>query len=194
MEEQEAPLEDVHEEIHHHAEHSRERWISGVALSTALLAALAAICSLFSGDHADESLLEQMRATDQWSYYQAKGIKANQLETKIELVEAGDKAASDKDRGKLRQYRQDQVRIRQEAEAFQHEAEEHHAKHGVLAKGVTMFQIAIAVSAISVLTRRQWFWFMGLCFGAVGLFFLIHGQWLKHAPAEHRENAQTSEA
>src|SRR5437588_11228184 len=96
MEEQEAPLEDVHEQIHHHAEHSRERWISAVALSTALLAALAAICSLFSGDNADEALLDQMRATDQWSYYQANSIKLHQVEVEARLLAADGKPISDK--------------------------------------------------------------------------------------------------
>ena len=46
MEEAEVPLESVQEHIHHRAEHSGERWISWVALSTAILAALAAIAGL----------------------------------------------------------------------------------------------------------------------------------------------------
>jgi hypothetical protein len=43
--EEENPVEQTAEDVHHHAEHSRERWISAVALSTALLAALAAVSS-----------------------------------------------------------------------------------------------------------------------------------------------------
>ena len=45
MEEGEVPLEHLHEEIHHYAEHTGARWISWVALSTAILAVLAAIAS-----------------------------------------------------------------------------------------------------------------------------------------------------
>ena len=44
MEEPEIPLEHLHEQVHHSAEHSRESWISWVALSTAILAVLAATC------------------------------------------------------------------------------------------------------------------------------------------------------
>jgi hypothetical protein len=33
MEESEVPLEHLHEQVHHTAEHSRERWFSWVALS-----------------------------------------------------------------------------------------------------------------------------------------------------------------
>jgi len=43
VEEAEVPLENLHEEIHHSAEYSGESWISWVALSTAILAVLAAI-------------------------------------------------------------------------------------------------------------------------------------------------------
>ena len=38
-----------------------------------------------------------------------------------------------------------------------------------------MFQVAIAVGAISVLTKRREFWFVSLVFGAIGVGFLIWG-------------------
>ena len=40
MEEQEVPLEQAHEDMHHHASPGKEKWVSGVALSAAVLAAL----------------------------------------------------------------------------------------------------------------------------------------------------------
>src|SRR5881397_724757 len=82
MEEAEVPLEHLHEEIHFHAEHGGERWISWVALSTAILAVLAAIASLLSGEHANEAMMSQIEAADQWSYYQSKSIKAAVLDAK----------------------------------------------------------------------------------------------------------------
>jgi hypothetical protein len=38
-----------------------------------------------------------------------------------------------------------------------------------------MFQVAIGVAAISVLTRRRRFWIVGMAFGLIGLIFLIQG-------------------
>ena len=58
MEEAEVPLEHLHEHIHHRAEHSGEKWISWVALSTAILAVLA-ITGLLSGSHANEAMMKQ---------------------------------------------------------------------------------------------------------------------------------------
>ena len=67
MEEIEPPTEQVQEEIHHHAHESRERWISYVALSSALIAALAAVCSLLAGHHANEGMLEQISSSNKWA-------------------------------------------------------------------------------------------------------------------------------
>ena len=115
MVEQEPPIEHVHEEIHRHAEGSRERWVLGVALSATLLAALAAVATLFSGHDANEALLEQMRASDQWAYYQAKGIKSAVLSAKAELLAAGGKGADARDRDKIAAYEKQQEEIFAEA-------------------------------------------------------------------------------
>src|SRR5437016_767559 len=86
MEEAEVPLEHLQEDVHHSAEHSGAVWISWVALSTAVLAVLAAIAGLLSGKHANEAMMSQIEASDQWSYYQAKSIKAALLDVKISLA------------------------------------------------------------------------------------------------------------
>ena len=38
-----------------------------------------------------------------------------------------------------------------------------------------MFQIAIAIAAISALTKKRRFWFVSLVFGAAGMVFLVLG-------------------
>ena len=50
MEETEVPLEHLHEQVKERAEHGNATWISWVALSTAILAVLAAIAGLLSGN------------------------------------------------------------------------------------------------------------------------------------------------
>ena len=179
MEEQEAPLEDVHEEIHHHAEHAQQRWVLGVALSTAVIAALAAICSLLSGDNANEAMMEQIQCADKWSEYQTKGIKSQTLASKVELLDSDDKPVKESDRRQLAKYRADQEQKRNEAEELQASSKRHLQRHKTFAYGVTLFQIAIAVSAISVLTRQRWFWLIGLGFGAAGVVFLSYGLMLR---------------
>jgi Domain of unknown function (DUF4337) len=171
MEEAEIPLEHLQEEIHHHAEHGGAPWISWVALSTAILAVLAAIAALLSGHHANEAMMNQIEASDQWGYYQAKSIKASVLEAKMTLAAA----ATEKDKEKAAQYQEEQSEIRREAEHKQTEAKANFHKHEVFARSVTMFQIAIAIAAISALTKKRRFWFVSLVFGLAGAVFLVLG-------------------
>src|SRR4029077_13934151 len=112
MEEAEVPLEHLHEQTHETAEHSGEKWISGVALSTAILAVLAAIASLLSGENANEAMLNQIEASSQWSYYQAKSIKAAVLDAKMTFTGA----PNESDQSKRARYEKEQQEIRSEAE------------------------------------------------------------------------------
>ena len=171
MEEAEIPLEHLQEEIDHHAEHGGAPWISWVALSTAILAVLAAIAGLLSGHHANEAMMNQIEASDQWGYYQAKSIKASVLEAKMTLAAS----ATEKDKEKAAQYQEEQSEIRREAEHKQTEAKANFHKHEIFARSVTMFQIAIAIAAISALTKKRRFWFVSLVFGVAGAIFLVLG-------------------
>lgn len=171
MEEAEVPLEHLHEQVHHTAEHSGQDWISWVALSTALLAVLAAIAGLLSGKNVNEAMMNQIEAANQWNYYQAKSIKAAVLDAKMSLANS----VEEKDRAKASRYEEEQAEIRKEAEHKTREAKSYFHRHEVYARGVTMFQIAIAVAAISALTKKRKFWMVGLLFGAVGLVFLLLG-------------------
>src|SRR5215469_16781435 len=163
MEEAEVPLEHLHEQTHETAKHSGENWISWVALSTAILAVLAAIAGLLSGQYANEAMINQIEASDQWSYYQAKSIKASVLDAKMSL--AG--TPNESDQSKRDRYEKEQEEIKSEAEHKEAAAESNFHKHEVFARGVTMFQIAIAIAAISALTRKRRFWTVSLLFGVV---------------------------
>jgi len=173
MEEPEVPLEQVHEHLEHQAHHEPDSFIPKVALSTAIIAAFAAISSLLAGDHANEAMVSQIQSSDKWAYYQAKSIKASVLGAKIAMIESLDKKPNPKDEEKLAEYGKDQEEISKEATALEHEAKEHLERHKKLASGVTLLQIAIAIGAISALTKRKAFWGVSLLFGLGGVGFLL---------------------
>jgi hypothetical protein len=175
MEAPEVPIEQTQEQIHEHAHHSRVSWILGVALSSALLAAFAAVASLMAGGHANEAMMEQMQSSDQWAYYQAKGIKAGVLTTKVDLLKALGKPVAAGDEEKMADYKKEQKEIQEIAEHKEKESKAHLHVHEILARAVTMFQVAIAVSAIAVLTKRRRFWYVGLAFGAIGVVCFVQG-------------------
>src|SRR5215470_18249154 len=71
--EQEADIDQVHDIVHEHA--GKTSWGERVALTTALFAVFAAVSSLLSTHESDKAILYRVESSDQWSYYQAKGIK-----------------------------------------------------------------------------------------------------------------------
>jgi hypothetical protein len=171
MEEAEIPMEQLQEQIHEHAKHGLAQWISWVALSTAVFAVLAAIAALLSGSHANEAMMSQIDAADKWGFYQAKSIKAAVLDIKTSLSSAS--SAIDTEKGA--KYQEEEAEIKSEAERKQAEAKAHFRTHEIYAHSVTLFQIAIAIAAISALTQRRFFWGVSLVAGVVGLVFFVLG-------------------
>jgi hypothetical protein len=174
-EEMEVPTEHLHESLQEAAEKSSNRWILLVALTAAILAVLAAVASLLASYHVNEAMIEQLKASDQWAYYQAKGIKHEVLESKIELLKSLNKETLPQDQVKLMEYSQQQKEIEITAREAEKSSAEHMEVHHILAKGVTLFQIAIAIAAIAVLTKKKWMWYGSMLLGIGGIFFLLQG-------------------
>lgn len=170
MEEIEIPTEHLHETIHEkaaEATHEKEsNWNMYVAISTALIAVLAAISGLMAGHHSNEALIQQIKASDQWAYYQAKGIKAEIRG--LSKNESQDLAA-------IERYKTEQETIKQRAESAEKESENHLAHHVLLAGSVTLFQIAIAGSAIAILTKKKILWYGSLLISAIGAIIFVLG-------------------
>jgi hypothetical protein len=159
--------ETIHEQVHHSGDGKEQKWSMLVAISTALMAVLAAISSLFAGHNSNEAVINQIKASDQWAFYQAKGIKAE-----IKALKLGN---SPIDSAEYNRYKGEQSSIKEKAEELQKESSAHLEIEKKFAKAVTFFQIAIAISAISILTKRKFLWVISLFLGATGLLFLIQG-------------------
>ena len=173
----EVPTEQLHEKMQEESEeHGAERaWISRVAVSSAILAVAAAITALLASHHSDEAILEQMRATDQWSFYQAKSIKSAILQGTIEQLTIDGRTVDPRRLAKVAEYDKQMKEIQEKGTALSESSEAHMHHHVSLARGVTAFQIAIAMGAIAVLARRPKLWFVSLAMGLAGLLFLALG-------------------
>ena len=178
MEAPEVPLEQTQEDLHHKAHSSGNRWMMMVAMSSAILATIAAVASLMAGHYSNEAMIEQLKASDQWNYYQAKGVKGNVLASKMDIMAALGKPADPKDKEKLGEYKKEQEEIKMRAEELEQRSHHYLQAHVIYARAVTLFQVAIAVGAISVLTKRRRFWLVSLVFGAVGLGFALQSMFI----------------
>ena len=167
MEDIEVPTEHLHETIQEKAAELKEKgWFRFVAISTALMAVFAAISGLMAGHYSNEALIEQIQASDQWSFYQAKGIKAE-----IKTIQTANINA---DTSLVARYKVEQVEIKHKAEELANNSKLFLKKHVSLAQAVTFFQIAIAISAISMLTKKKSLWIASLLISVAGLvlFFI----------------------
>lgn len=172
-EEIEVPTEHLHESMEEKAHEGG--FNLQVALSSALIAVLAAVCALFAGSFANEAMLTQLQSSDQYSYYEAKSIKSSVLASKIDLLKALKKPVDAADLEKAAQYKKDMEDIKVKADGLAKDSEALMVRHELLAKGVTLFQVAIALSAIAALTKRKFLWVAGLALSCGGTVFLVMG-------------------
>ena len=177
------------ERVEREAEEKRDAWIRWIALTTAGLAVVAALASLQSGALVNEAVIAkqdatifQGKASDEWAYYQAKGIKSLVSSSVADaLLEMGKNGrVSSGMSGDARRYKTEQIDLSNKAKELEKkrdEAEEETnrllARHHLFAYSVTLTQIAIALSAIAALTRRKYIWYLSLVagLGGTGLFF-----------------------
>lgn len=173
----------------------RPRWMDYLAVSTALFAVLAAVASLLAGDSANEALyksnlatLSQAKASDTWSEFQADSLKkylqTTHAETLTLLGAPPEQIEAARQEAKRRQSLQNGLKEeaqRQDGEtkALLEESRQLLERHRVFALGVTLFQVAIGLSAIAALLRLRWVWWVSLLAGGLALTQLLRG--LAHA-------------
>ncbi len=182
-EESEVELDALHEHVHHEAERDGAGLTRRIALSTSVLAALAAVSSLQAGGTVNEALALKTEATrlqaeasDQWAYYQAKGIKGAVAQAAAASWQAAGKTPPADLVSAPARYAHDQDSARTAALAKEHARDEasHEAdvlmeQHHGYAYAVALFQVAIALGAVAALTRIRAVWLGSLLLGAVGL-------------------------
>jgi len=154
-------------ELEHVAEHGGDRFTSQVAVLTAVLSTIGAIFGYMGGHTQNEALLykneaaiQKTSASNQWNYYQAKSNKQNLAELSVVLTTG---SAQEKFNQAVERYKTEKEEIKVEADKLEAAAREADQKseqemhlHGRWALATTMLQVAIALSAITLLTRKRW--------------------------------------
>jgi hypothetical protein len=183
----EVDLDKLREQIDEEIERTSGRLIRVIALSTALLAACAAIASLEAGATVNEALVLkteatqlQARASDQWAYYQAKGIKGAIASATLATWRAAGKTPPAAESVAVAKYAADQQAIADSARQMEHERDARSAeadallhRHHGFAYAVAFFQIAIALGAIAALTKSRPVLAASVFAGAVGIGFFV---------------------
>jgi hypothetical protein len=178
----------------HKARHMRS------AITAAVLAVLAALGSLLSGHAANDAILLQSKASDQWAYYQAKSTKGHLYEVNKTLVEAfmqmqqprpaaDARPDSSEERSaskplallskeidsKMKGYDQEKKVVEDKATDLSNESTHAFAAHEMYSFGVACFQIGIVLASVSILVESAPLYFMSIGGGVIGTLLLIVG-------------------
>jgi hypothetical protein len=181
-EEIEVDTDKLQEAIHEEVEKEGGTLLRTIALTTALFAALAAVSSLLAGSTVNEALALkteatqlQAQASDQWAYYQAKGIKAVVLEAQKGLLASGDKSIPPDLDKSIARCKNEQQEAQKEAQEFERRRDEKGTdadllihRHHFFAYAVALLQVAIALGAVAALTRKRLAWLGSMALGVIG--------------------------
>ena len=158
-----------------HAAHGGDTLAGRIAVMTAIFATIGALFGYMAGATQNEALLfkneaaiKTLEASDQWNFYQAKSGKQNLAELGATLTSGETQA---KYRQEIERYKKEKDEIMAEAKKLEEAGKEAGARsaasmhvHHRWAQAMMLIQIAIALAAITILTRNK---AMGV--GAIGV-------------------------
>jgi Na+/glutamate symporter len=138
-----------------------------IAMFTAILATVGAIFSYMGGAtqanaglFKNNAALEKAQASNQWNYFQSKSTKQSLSELARDLAPETKQSKYDE---KIARYEKEKKEIQKDAEKHEEiskdwdkKSDEQMHQHHRWAQATTVLQVAIALAAIALLTRRKW--------------------------------------
>ncbi len=163
---------------------------SQIALFTAIIATVGAMFGYMGGAtqanaglYKNNAAIKKTEASNQWNYFQSKSTKQSLAEVSRDLT--ANEADKAKYQGKIDRYEKEKGDIQAEAKKIEQEAttwdkksdDEMHQHHR-WAQATTVLQIAIALAAIALLTKKKWLEYGMFAAGAagaiIGILAMLH--------------------
>ena len=170
-------MADELQELQENAEHgAHEKSLAPVTITMAILAVLVASVSLMGHRAHTEEILNQTKATDQWSYYQAKDIRRRSYELFLDEISVFSLQNSEQVEKIKEKYAKEVERYKDEGKDIQSEAKA--AENEVLTEqkradrfdlGEVLLEAALVICSITLLTRKKVFWLLGIILGLLGV-------------------------
>ena len=175
-------------ELEHAAQGHGNSFTNKVAMFTAIIATVGAIFGYMGGAtqanaglYKNNAAIKKTEASNQWNYYQAKSSKQNLSELAMELTPAKKEFYQDE----IKRYKGEKAEIKLVAEKLEAESQhwdkqsdEQMHQHHRWAQATTALQVAIAMAAIALMTRKKWLevamYGMGAVGVAIGALAMLH--------------------
>ena len=176
----------VHGPHDHELEQARQEgqsnggMINQIAMFTAIIATIGAIFSYMAGStqsnagmFKNNAAITKTEAANQWNFFQAKGTKQSLAELAHDLAPKDKQAIlqTTVDRYEKEKIKSKLAADKLEAEATQWEkaSDEQMRHHHRWAQATTVLQVAIALAAIALMTKKKWLEFVMFGVGGAGL-------------------------
>jgi hypothetical protein len=170
MKQEPQELQERAEQAHHDSS------LMPVSVTMAMLAVFVAAVTLLGHRAHTEELLQQTKATDHWAYYQAKNIRRHTYELFLDLLSVGN--AKDPERAakvrekyerEIERYKEEQKKIEEDAREFEKETDRARRKADRFDLGEGFLEAGLVIASITLLTRRRFYWILGIALGVLGV-------------------------
>jgi hypothetical protein len=151
-----------------------------IALFTAVIATVGALFSYMGGAtqanaglYKNNAALKKTEASNQWNYFQAKSTKQALAELARDLAPEDRKptyqAKIDRYEGEKNEIKRAAEKLEADARDWDERSDQQMHTHHRWAQATTALQVAIALAAIALLTKKKWLEWGMFALGGVGL-------------------------
>jgi Domain of unknown function (DUF4337) len=173
-------------ELHEQAEKAKENpELVGATFTMSVIAVLVAAISVLGHRAHTRTILDQTRAADAWSEYQARSIRYHNYDLFSDLLsvvhvnDAGQaQKLKDHYAGEQQRYKKEQDAVQAKAKAFEASAEQQERQAGRYDVGEVCLEAALVITSITLITRQKLFWGMGSALAAAGVLLAASGFWV----------------
>ncbi len=160
-----------------------------IAAFVAVTATFLALCNVKDGNIVQAMSSAQTNGVDQWSYYQAKGVKENLAQSTLEQITLqrdvapnltpetkklfDDRIAEQK--SAVKKYEKEKDEIKAKAEGFQKDYEALNVHDDQFDMAEALMSVAIALFGVTALTKKRWLLFVAGGFALFGVFLGVAG-------------------
>jgi Na+/glutamate symporter len=158
--------------------------INQIAMFTAIIATVGAVFSYMGGAtqanaglYKNNAAIKKTEASNQWNFYQSKSTKQALAELARDLTAEANKPTY---QAKVERYEKEKgdiklvaEKLENDATEWEHQSDEQMHQHHRWAQATTVLQVAIALAAIALLTKKKWLEYA--MFGAGGIGVVVGG-------------------
>ena len=159
------------------AKEKAEAWTKYVALTLVIIAVIAAVANQYSGKYSSQVQINQIKASDQWNFYESKSIKQHLDVSALTQLQADNNATNPavakavlKIQAEIAHFELDKTNIQIAALAFEKKRDDAAVRGRHMGLSVTMFSVAIATASICTVTKRKPLWFAAMAMAAFAIF------------------------